>query len=86
KGKIALEIDGEKVNDYLKGTTTYWKDIFEISEGYSKYNAWISISLEDGAGTVTINTKWITGSNKMIFNTMLDYFEKAKRHIGAARL
>lgn len=76
QGRITLELDEEKLQHYLSGTTIYWKDVVEISDDYGRYYSAITFAMVDGTDDLSISTKWIDGSTASICNKMQEYFAR----------
>lgn len=76
QGRITLELDEEKLQHYLSGTTIYWKDVVEISKDYGRYYSAITFAMVDGTDDLNISTKWIDGSTASICNKMQEYFAR----------
>src|SRR5471030_2780554 len=74
QGCITLELDEEKLQCYLSGTTIYWKDVAEISEDYGRYYSGITFQMVDDSDDLAISTKWIEGSTTSIRKKMEEYF------------
>lgn len=77
KNKIALELDADKLQFHVTDRVIYWKDVNEISQTYSMYSSFISFEMVDGSDDIGIGTKWIAGSNDMIYDTIQEYFAEA---------
>jgi hypothetical protein len=73
-GAVTLELDEEKLQCYLNGVTIYWKDVVEISERPLYYQ--ISFEMVNDTDDLSITTQWMSGSNKVIYNKMQEYFAR----------
>jgi len=84
KGKTALELDKDKLQLYIKGKllfqiprdVAYWGDIEDIDYNYaSRIGSIISFKMKDGSVFGFLTTR-ISGNDKHIYNTIMQYFEK----------
>ena len=58
------------------GKIIFWKDVVEITEDYSRWDAWLVFEMIDER-KVNISTKWATGSNSRIYEIAQEYFRDA---------
>ncbi len=86
KGKIALELDPDKLQLFIAGKllfqiprdVAYWKDISDI-EYTAPYRGSPIISFTMNNGSVFgFRTKYIAGNDKDIYNTIMEYFNLNK--------
>jgi hypothetical protein len=78
KGNIALELDEEGINDYIRDVSIAWKDIREITliRGRSASIMQINLKWESDYGSrIAIPLRWVKGKDDEIFKTALAYFE-----------
>jgi hypothetical protein len=84
KGDIALEIDEQGVNDYIRDISIGWKDIDKITllHGRSASTMLIDLKWESDYGKqVGILLRWVKGKDAEIYETTLAYFEQAGGNI-----
>ncbi len=75
-GKIALELDEDKLQFFITDRKIYWKDIKDVSYDILNHGGWaIIFSFENGSDNVNISTKYIKGSDQDIYDTIKQYFE-----------
>jgi len=80
KGNIALELDDEGINDYIRDASINWEDIKEISlaRGGSSATMYIDLKWESEYGSrIAIPLRWVKGKDEDIYNATLAYFEQA---------
>lgn len=79
QGKSALELDKEKLQYFIFNKTIYWKDVENIIYADRTNGSWlISFIMKDGSNDIKIQTRYIAGKNKEIYNSILQCFEKNK--------
>jgi len=78
-GDTALELDEYKLSYYIGNKVVNWKDVAS-TEYYLLRGGGYSITFIMAIPTadIRINTKYIAGSDKLIYNTILEYFERYK--------
>ena len=74
-----LELDDEKLYFYMTDRTIYWRDVVEIFEDYRSHSPAIRFEMVDGSDDIIIGTKWISGRNEKIYNTIQEYFAENLR-------
>ena len=78
KGDIALELDNEGINDYVRDVSIGWKDIKDIKliRGRSSSIMQINLKWESDYGSqIAIYLRWVRGSDSEIYKTTLACFE-----------
>lgn len=87
RDKTALELDKDRLQLFIKGKllfqisrdVAYWADIEDIDyTSPSRSGAIISFKMKDGSA-FGFYTTYISGNDKDIYNTIMEYFEKYKR-------
>ncbi len=78
KGDIALQLDEEGINDYIRDVSIGWADIDDIRliRGRSASLLRISLKFESDYGSaITIPLRWVKGKDDDIYDAVLNYFE-----------
>jgi hypothetical protein len=91
--KTALELDDEKLQSFITGKllfqippgTIYWKDIddieYDTTPGWMSFSMYkvsiISFTMKDGS-VAGISTKSISGKDKEIYESVMEYFKKGR--------
>ncbi len=78
KGDIALELDNEGINDYIRDVSIGWKDIKEIKliRGRSASIMQINLKWESDYGSqISIPLRWVKGKDDEIYASTLTFFE-----------
>jgi hypothetical protein len=79
RGEIALELDKEKLQYFIGNKTVFWKDILAATSDSNPKGNGIRIRFSiDGGSDVVINTQFVDGNDKEIYNTVMTYVEKYK--------
>jgi hypothetical protein len=79
KGDIALELDEEGINDYIRNISINWNDINEISliRGRSASIMQVDLKWESDYGKqLNIPLRWIKGKDDEIYETVMACFEQ----------
>jgi len=79
KGNIALELDEEGINDYIRNVSINWNDINEISliRGRSASIMQVDLKWESDYGKqVNIPLRWVKGKDDEIYETVIACFEQ----------
>jgi hypothetical protein len=79
RGDIALELDEEGINDYIRDISIEWKDIEKITLRRGRSAATILIDLKwesDYGKQIGILLRWVKGNDAEIYDTVLAYFEQ----------
>jgi hypothetical protein len=79
---IAIELDNDKFQCNIIHVAIYWKDVFEISEYYSRNYTAVMVSMLDGSSPYKIPTKTIAGSTIAICKKMQEYFDRKRALLG----
>lgn len=77
RGDIALELDEEGINDYIRDISIEWKDIEKITlrRGRSASTMLIDLKWESDYGKqIGILLRWVKGNDAEIYETVLAYF------------
>lgn len=80
KGEIALELDEEGINDYIRDASIGWNDIKEINFVRGRTAACLRIDLKwesDYGSQLAIPLRWIKGNDREIYETVSAFFEEA---------
>ncbi len=86
KGDIALELDADGINDYIRDISVNWADIENISliPGRSASLLRIDLKWESDYGRqINIPLRWVKGKDSLIYETVLSYFNGHISNIGA---
>lgn len=78
KGDIALALDEQGINDYIRDVSIEWKDIKAISLMRGRSAAVLKVDLKfesDYGSSLSIPLRWVTGNDDDIYDTVLAYFE-----------
>jgi len=78
KGDIALELDDEGINDYIRDVSIDWKDIKEIKlmRGRSASTMQINLKWESDYGSqIGVPLRWVKGKDDEIYQITLLYFD-----------
>jgi hypothetical protein len=78
KGDIALELDNEGINDYIRDVSIGWRDIKEIKliRGRSASIMQINLKWESDYGSqISIPLRWVKGKDDEIYASTLTFFE-----------
>ena len=79
KGDIALAIDDEGINDYIRDISIEWKDIEKIELIRSRSASIMRIDLKwesDYGKQIAISLRWVKGKDAEIYDTVMAYFEQ----------
>jgi len=79
KGDIALALDDEGINDYIRDISIEWKDIEKIELIRSRSSAMMRIDLKwesDYGKQIAISLRWVKGKDAEIYDTVMAYFEQ----------
>lgn len=79
KGDIALALDEEGINDYIRDISIEWKDIEKIELIRSRSSAIMRIDLKwesDYGKQIAISLRWVKGKDAEIYDTVMAYFEQ----------
>jgi hypothetical protein len=74
-GKIALELDEEKVKFLLSKRIIYWKDVADVR--LENNTRTIYFIMLDGSKDIAISLPWIKGYNIDIFNSVVACFNNS---------
>jgi len=77
KGDIALTLDEQGINDYIRDVSIEWKDIEEIKLIRGRSASIIRIDLKwesDYGKQLLIPLRWIKGRDAEIYDTVMAYF------------
>ncbi|HEY4326183.1 MAG TPA: hypothetical protein VGN20_19505 [Mucilaginibacter sp.] len=80
KGDIALALDDEGINDYIRDVSIGWKDIKEIKliRGRSASTMQINLKWESDYGSqIAIPLRWVKGKDDEIYETVLSHFNNS---------
>jgi hypothetical protein len=78
KGNIALELDNEGINDYIRDVSIGWKDIRDIKliRGRSASIMQINLKWESDYGSqISIPLRWVKGKDDEIYASTLTFLE-----------
>ena len=82
KGKIALELDKDKLQYFVSNKTVYWSDVESIDKDTMPRNGWIIIfSMLDRSKDIKIPTRFIVGKDEDIYNKVCEYAKLARPEI-----
>ena len=79
RGHIALELNEQGINDYIRNIVIDWSYVDDLSLEYGRNAAKLIVSLnsETEYGTeVVIRLRWIQGRDQEIFDEAYAYFER----------
>ena len=79
KGDIALALDDEGINDYIRDISIEWKDIEKIELIRSRSASIMRIDLKwesDYGKQIAISLRWVKGKDAEIYDTVMAYFEQ----------
>lgn len=80
RGEIALELDNEKLQYFIGNKTVFWKDVLYTTNDSNPNGNSIRIRFSlEGGSDIVIDTQFVDGSDKEIYNTIMAYVEKYKR-------
>jgi len=83
--KTAIELDEEKLKFFISGplllqkrrSVIYWKDVQDIEfVSPVRRSAIILFIMTDGGDNAGISTKYISGNDKEIYDTVMKYYKK----------
>jgi len=78
QGKIAMELDQEKLQFLMTKMVIYWKDVADIrTDNYSNTKV-VYFTMLDGRKDIGISLAWIKGDNVAVYNSIVEYFNNAK--------
>jgi len=80
RAKIAMELDNEKLEYFIKNKIVYWKDVDYINSNYGGQGGGVEITfaIKQSSRNITISTRYIAGNDEDIYNRISEYFEKYK--------
>lgn len=86
KGDIALEVDEEGINDYIRDVSIDWGDIKEIKLIPGRSASTLRIDLKwdsDHGRRIIIALRWVRGKDAEIYETVMAYFEQVPKDFNA---
>jgi hypothetical protein len=81
KGEIAMELNEQGINDYLRNITLDWKDIEDIELKPGRSSAMLIFELKfdsDFGKRVAMSLRWVEGRDHEIYDTVLGYFDEVE--------
>ncbi|MCO5949690.1 hypothetical protein [Mucilaginibacter flavidus] len=93
KGKVALELDREKIQYFVKGwmqlqytrEIIFWKDIRSIEySSLPHVGPLITFRITDGGNDASIYPNYIAFNTDELYRTILEYFETSKSSMHVA--
>jgi hypothetical protein len=73
-GKIALQLDEEKLTFPITKRTIYWKNVADIRlENYKNLNT-MYFTMLDGGKDIVISLNWIKGDNADLYNAIVAFY------------
>lgn len=78
RGDIALALDEQGINDYIRDVSINWEDVEQIKliRGRSASTLQVDLKFESDYGSqIGIPLRWVKGKDEEIYDAVMTYFE-----------